>query len=121
MDIVNMKGEKNEGPKLIKSRGLKDFFRNHILRIKIFSFLRTAIQWRKHVLGWQTISCFHVRYEDISNNTEKVLSDLLAYLSEPVDAKIVRGAIEIFSFANVAKRKKGEENVLNPEFRKGIV
>jgi len=121
MDIANMQGTKNEGPQLIISRGLKDFLRNHILRIRIFSFLRTAIRWRKHVLEWQTIPCFHVKYEDISNNTEKVLSDLLDYLSEPVDTKIVREAIEKFSFERVAKRKKGQENPLNPEFRKGIV
>jgi len=121
MDITNMKGTINEGPQLIVQRGLKAFLKNHVLRIKIFSFLLTAVKWRKHVLGWQSIPCFHVKYEDISQSTEKVLSDLLNYLVEPADPKIIKEAVEIFSFENVAKRKRGQENILNPEFRKGIV
>lgn len=121
MHLANMQGAKNEGPQLIISRGLKDFLRNYILQIKTSSFLRTAMQWRKHVLRWQIIPYFHVRYEEMSNNTEKVLCALLDYLSEHINSEIVKEAIEKFSFANVAKRKKGEENLFNPEFRKGIV
>lgn len=121
MDIVNMCGTRNEGPQLIVSKGIKDFLRNRILKVKTFSFLLTAIRWRKHVLAWQRIPAYHIRYEDISNNTEKTLSNLLGYLSTPMDSEIVKETIEKFSFEKVAKRAKGQENPLNPEFRKGIV
>lgn len=119
MNIANTKGSNNEGPQRFGPKGIKCFIRS-ILKVRLFSFLLTAVRWRRHVEAWQRIDCYHVRYEDILINTEKTLCGLLEYLFVPVDIKIVREAVELFSFENVARRKKGEERPLNPEFRKGV-
>jgi hypothetical protein len=120
MNIANTQGGKNEGPQRFRVKGIKCFARS-LLRVKLFSFLLTATMWRKHVAAWQRVNCYHVRYEDVSDNPEKVLCDLLDYLAVPIDLNNVREAVKKFSFENVAKRKQGDERLLNPEFRKGIV
>jgi len=113
--------KKNKGPQQLRMTSLKDLTKQILLQIKIISFSLTAVKWKKYVLAWENVSKYNVRYEDLSINTFESLKSILDYLKVEINDNLISEAIENFSFKKLTNRKKGEEDVENPEFRKGVI
>ena len=116
---VNSK--ENKGPEKLVIKTLKGKIKHFLLNFKTINYAYTAVKWKKHVLSWEHISSYKVRYEDLSENTEMVISGILGYLGTKIEKKIISEAIENFSFRMITGRDRGNVDNNNPEFRKGIV
>lgn len=104
-----------------KYESLKGKIFGLIHNFKFTSFIMTAFKWRKYYPAWENIGHHFVRYEDLSFNTKETLKNILKYLEVETPENLVKEAIEKFSFEKITGRKKGEEDLENLEFRKGIV
>ena len=88
--------------------------------LPIFDYVQTISAWENHYKVWNKTSSHVVRYENLLNKPEQTLKEILLYLNIQADDKILQEAITLFSFEKITGRKRGEEDVKNPEFRKGI-
>ncbi len=89
--------------------------------IPFLSFIITAFSWRKHFRSWQNVPSFRVRYEDLRTNTFEVITSILTNFELDINKETVLESIDIFSFENCYGRKRGDEDVNNPEARKGQI
>jgi hypothetical protein len=120
MHLANLQGTKNKGTQMVLNTGLLRRTLNAILTIKTVQFMITASRWKKHVLGWKPIPALHVTYEDLVRTPEETLLRILAFLEVEVDRALVTKAVAEFAFERITGRKQGQEDPLNPEYRKGI-
>ena len=102
-------------------RSIKAWIFDALTSYRFINLVMTYRRWRKHVGAWKTIDHYLVTYEDLSSDTENVLMGVLDYLGIDVDKALIKGAIEQFAFKTVTGREKGQEDLSNAEFRKGIV
>ena len=89
--------------------------------IPFLSFIMTAFSWRKHFRSWQNVTCYRLRYEDLRADTFGVISSVLLNFEVNINKNIIEEAIDIFSFENCYGRKRGDEDINNPEARKGQI
>lgn len=87
---------------------------------RLLSYIETIYEWQMHFNSWKDTKKFNVTYEGLLSDPEKSLKDILGYLEVPTNDKVIREAIENFSFQKITGRKNGEENEGSLEFRKGI-
>jgi len=113
--------KENRGPQRFVIKSLKGKIKHFLLSFRTINYAYTAIKWKKHVLSWEHIPSYKVRYEDLSENIEMALSGILDYLGTKIEKKIIYEAIENFSFRMITDRDRGNVDNNNPEFRKGIV
>lgn len=90
-------------------------------RIPIFCYLYVAFTWRKHAQKWIGYYKYHVRYEDLRKDTKNTLTSILNNFSTQINLSLINEAIDIFSFERSYGRKRGEEDINNPEARKGLI
>jgi hypothetical protein len=102
-------------------RNLKEIISNLINRFRFTSYIFTVYKWKKYYRAWEPIKCHFVRYEDLSSNTKETLKGILSYLEVKADENLIEEAIEKFSFEKMSGRKKGDENLQDQDFRKGII
>lgn len=100
-------------PRAKSKLALKKYFRF----LDWLSIVRGSL---RHYQCWKSTPHYLVKYEALLNNPAKELKAILNYLQAPVDENIVREAVELFSFEKITGRQRGEEDVQNPEFRKGV-
>lgn len=89
--------------------------------VPFLSFIITAFNWRKHFRSWKNVPSFRLRYEDLRADTFGEISSVLLKLGVNINEKTILEAIDIFSFENCYGRKRGDEDVNNPEARKGQI
>ena len=89
--------------------------------VPLFSYIITAFGWRKHFRSWQNVPSVHLRYEDLRKDTFGVISSVLLNFEVNINKETILEAIDIFSFENCYGRKRGNEDINNPEARKGQI
>ena len=84
--------------------------------------LQVAKEWPLHALSWRSFEGTHlVKYESLRKNPERTLKEIASFLEEKIGHKLIKNAIEQFSFKRLSGgRKSGEEHATG-FFRKGIV
>lgn len=87
---------------------------------KIFDYIKTISEWKRYYTAYKKIDHHLVRYEDLLKDTRKELNEVLNFLGESIDKKIIDEGIENFSFEKITGRAQGVEDQNNPEFRKGV-
>lgn len=107
--------------KKAKSKSSKRKLANLIYGFRPANYFITAYNWKKYYKGWEHIKCYPIRYEDLSLNTKNVLRGVLKYLGINAEDSLIDDAVKKFSFERLSGRKKGEENLEDIDFRKGII
>ncbi|MEJ2033659.1 MAG: sulfotransferase domain-containing protein [Deltaproteobacteria bacterium] len=105
----------------INGTGWRRFFRLIRRQDDFGVFVRRyAPAWAAHVNSWLD-KRFHalVRYEDLKENPVATLHAVFTALQVEVPERIIREALDIFSFARMSGRSEGQEDK-NSFYRKGV-
>jgi len=92
-----------------------------ITSIRILSYIKTALGWKKYFNAWQNIPSYKVRYEELSSGARETLVKILFFLEAQAPLETINKAVEEFSFEKITGRKNGQEDKASAEFRKGVV
>ncbi|MEM6614584.1 MAG: sulfotransferase domain-containing protein [Cyanobacteria bacterium P01_C01_bin.72] len=108
---------------LVKTRNLvRQSFQSNDSQADFSLFLRQHTdEWVSHVTTWlEHQPTAVIRYESLKAIPEQTLNDVFTKLGVAVAPEVIKQALEIFDFKQLAQRKEGEED-RSSFFRKGIV